>query len=181
LDAAIRVLEREGLDAMTTSHVAEVAGVSVGTLYQYFAHREAILEALQARELERADSMLERLLKNPPPASNRELSRMVIEELLRLYRAAPALHRVLAVDGLRLAPPERVVAFDARSIAQVRAFLTLAGPRIRETNLEAAAFVVYQSVRASMLSYLLESPAGVDDQVLVAELTELIVRYLSAE
>ena len=181
LDAAIRVLDREGLDAMTTSRVAEVAGVSVGTLYQYFAHREAIIEALQSRELERADSMLERLLKSPQPASNRELSRMVVEELLRLYRAAPALHRVLAVDGLRVAPPERVLAFDARSVALVRAFLTMSGPRIRDANLEAAAFVIYQSVRATMLSYLLESPAGVDDHVLVAELTELIVRYLSAE
>lgn len=181
LDAAIRILDREGLDAMTTSRVAEVAGVSVGTLYQYFAHREAIIEALQARELERADSMLEGLLKNPRPVSHRELARMVIEELLRLYRAAPALHRLLAVDGLRFAPPERVVAFDARSVALVRAFLTLAGPRIRAANLEAAAFVVYQSVRATMLSYLLESPAGVDDRVLVAELTDLVVRYLSTE
>ncbi len=125
--------------------------------------------------------MLERLLKSPQPASNRELSRMVVVELLRLYRAAPVLHRVLAVDGLRVAPPERVLAFDARSIALVRAFLTMSGPRIRDANLEAAAFVIYQSVRATMLSYLLESPAGVDDQVLVAELTELIVRYLSTE
>ena len=45
LDAAIRVLDREGLEAMTTSRVAEVAGVSVGTLYQYFAHRDAIIDA----------------------------------------------------------------------------------------------------------------------------------------
>jgi AcrR family transcriptional regulator len=181
LDAAIRVLDREGLDAMTTSRVAEVAGVSVGTLYQYFAHREAIIEALQERELERAGAMLERLLMNPQPASDRDLSRSVVEELLRLYRAAPALHRVLAVEGMRVAPPERVLAFDARSVALLKAFLGMAGPRIRSTNLEAAAFVIYQSVRASMLSYLLEAPAGVDDTVLVAEFTELIVRYLSRE
>lgn len=37
LDAAVRVLEQDGWDALTTSRVAEVAGVSVGTLYQYFA------------------------------------------------------------------------------------------------------------------------------------------------
>jgi len=166
---------------MTTSRVAQVAGVSVGTLYQYFAHREAVIEALQERELERAGSMLERLLKNPQPPSDRELSRTVVEELLRLYRAAPGLHRVLAVEGLRLAPPERVQAFDARSVALVKAFLSFAGPRIRPANLEAAAFVIYQSVRATMLSYLLAAPASVDDNVLVAELTELIIRYLSRE
>ena len=181
LDAAIRVLDREGLDALTTSRVAEVAGVSVGTLYQYFAHREAIVDALQDRELERAGAMLERVLKQGAPVSDRAVARSVVEELLRLYRAAPALHRVLAVDGLRLSTPERVLAFDARSVGLVKAFLTLAGDRIRQANLEAAAFVAYQSVRATMLSYLLESPAGVDDSVLVDELTELIVRYLSRE
>jgi AcrR family transcriptional regulator len=180
LDAAIRVLDQDGWDALTTSRVAEVAGVSVGTLYQYFAHREAIVEALQNRELERAAAMLERLLKSSEPKSDRELARSVVEELFKLYKAAPALHRVLAVEGLRLSPPETVVAFDARSVGLLKAFLAIAGPRLRQTNLEAAAFVIYQSVRASMLAYFLETPAGVDDQALVDELTELVVRYLTA-
>jgi AcrR family transcriptional regulator len=180
LDAAIRVLDREGLEALTTSRVAEVAGVSVGTLYQYFAHRDAIIDALQDRELERAGQMLERVLKNPNNSSDREVASAVLAELLKLYRAAPGLHRVLAIDGLRYTTPERVLAFDARSVALVKAFLIMAGPRIRQTNLEAAAFIIYQSVRATMLSYLLEAPAGVSDDIIVAEVTELIIRYLEA-
>jgi AcrR family transcriptional regulator len=180
LDAAIRVLDREGLDALTTSRVAEVAGFSVGTLYQYFAHRDAIIAALQDRELERASAMLDRVLSAAPPLRDHELARSIVDELLSLYRAAPALHRVLAASGLSFTPPERVVAFDARSVAVLKAFLDLAGPRIRAANLQTAAFVVYQSVRATMLAYLLESPAGVDDAALVEELTQLIVRYLSA-
>jgi AcrR family transcriptional regulator len=180
LDAAIRVLDQQGLEAMSTSRVAEVAGVSVGTLYQYFAHRDAIIDALQDRELARAGEMLERVLQNPGGASDREVASAVVAELLRLYRAAPALHRVLAVHGLRYGTPERVLAFDVRSVALVKAFLAMAGPRIRQTNLEAAAFVIYQSVRATMLSFLLENPAGVADEVIVAEVTELVVRYLQA-
>jgi AcrR family transcriptional regulator len=179
LEAAIRVLEQDGWDALTTSRVAEVAGVSVGTLYQYFAHREAIVEALQNREFERASEMLERLLKGPQPRSDRELARAVVEALFGLYKAAPALHRMLALDGLRIAPKETVLAFDARSVGLVKAFLSLAGQRLRPMNLEASAFVVYQSVRASMLAYFLESPAGVDDGAIVDELTELVVRYLT--
>jgi len=179
LDAAIRILDREGLVALTTSRVAEVAGVSVGTLYQYFAHREAIIDALQDRELERAGAMLERVLGNSENASDPVVARAVVNELLRLYRAAPALHRVLAVDGLRISPTERVLAFDARSVALIKAFLTMAGSRVRHTNFEAAAFVIYQSVRATMLSYLLEAPAGVDDDTLVNELTTLILRYMA--
>ncbi|MBV9949075.1 MAG: helix-turn-helix transcriptional regulator, partial [Myxococcales bacterium] len=47
LEATIQVLEREGLEAATTTRIAEAAGVSIGTLYQYFSHRDAILDALQ--------------------------------------------------------------------------------------------------------------------------------------
>ncbi len=54
LEATVQVLEREGVDAATTTRIAEVAGVSIGTLYQYFSHRDAIFNALQDREFERA-------------------------------------------------------------------------------------------------------------------------------
>jgi len=50
LQAAIRVLEREGAAAFTTIRVAETAGVSVGSLYQYFPNKESILFRLQADE-----------------------------------------------------------------------------------------------------------------------------------
>jgi AcrR family transcriptional regulator len=178
LEATIRVLEQEGADAATTSRVAEVAGVSVGTLYQYFANRDAILHALQDRELERASQMLTLLLGKAERGSDHDVARAVVEALLQSYRAAPALHRVLAVEGLRVTPRERVVAFDARAVATIRAFLALSGARVRRRNLDAAAFVIYQAVRAAMLAYLLEEPAGIDDRTLVEELTDLILRYL---
>src|SRR6478752_4688349 len=150
LEAAIRVLEQDGSDAATTSRIAEVAGVSVGTLYQYFSNRDAILDALQDREFERA----------------------VIEGLLELHSRAPTLHRLFVVEGLRVTPTERVQAFDMRIIAVVRNFLTLANLRIRRTNLDAAAFVVYQAVRASMLACVVERPPGLDSETLVEELTD---------
>ncbi len=181
LDAAIRVLDREGREALTTSRVAEVAGVSVGTLYQYFAHREAIMEALQERELERAAAMLERRLARTEPISDRELVRSIVGGLLELYQAAPALHRVLAVEGLRLSPPAQVLAFDQRSVARLKAALSLAGSRLRATNFEAAAFILYQSVRATMLAYFLETPPELSEASLVDELTELCVRYLGVQ
>lgn len=178
LDAAIRVLDREGPDAATTSRVAEVAGVSVGTLYQYFSNRDAIIDALQDREFARATEVINRVLLSGSQVPDRKLAERVIEELLKLYRAAPALHRLLAVEGLRVADSARVQAFDLRVVTLVRSFLSLAGPSLIRKNLDAAAFVVYQSVRASMLAYLLEEPAGVDDRALVEELSALLTSYL---
>jgi AcrR family transcriptional regulator len=179
LDAAVRVFEKEGSEAATTAHIADVAGVSVGTLYQYFGNRDAILDALQDREFERATAMMERVLASATNLGKRELARAVIEQLFALYHAAPALHRLLAVEGLRVTPTERVQAFDARIIGMIKTFLMSAALPLGRQRVDAAAFVVYQSVRASMLAYLIEAPAGVDQRALVDELTELVVGYLA--
>ena len=181
LEATIRILEQEGSDAVTTSRIAEVAGVSVGTLYQYFANREAILDALQDREFERATDMMNRVLARDACGNDREVARAVIMGLLELHSAAPALHRLLVVEGLSVTPAERVQAFDMRIIAVIRSFLSLASTRIRRTNLDAAAFVVFQAVRASMLACVVERPAGLDSETLVDEITDLVVRYLAAD
>jgi len=182
LDAMTRILDREGPGAATTTRVAEVAGISIGTLYQYFSHRDAILDALQDREFERAVEMMQRVLGAPGvhgPA--RDVARDVIQGLLALYAEAPGLHRVLALEGLRVTPTDRVQAFDNRVCSLVRGFLAVSSLPIRRNNLEAAAFVVFQSVRASMLARMLEDPPGLDDETLTEELTDMVLRYLLDE
>jgi len=69
LEAAIRVLTRDGAHRFTTARVAEAAGVSVGSLYQYFPNKEAILFRLQANEWGQTMGQLRRILsdKGIPP------------------------------------------------------------------------------------------------------------------
>lgn len=177
LDAAVRILDQEGADAATTTRIAEVAGVSVGTLYQYFGNRDSILDALQDRELERATRFMTGALSEPI-GSAEQIARRVIEGLSSLYAACPALHRLLVVEGLRVTPPDRVQAFDMRMVSAIRAFLALSGLPIRRSNHEVAAFVIYHSVRATMLARLLETPHGMDDRALVEEVTDLVLSYL---
>jgi hypothetical protein len=66
-------------------------------------------------------------------------------------------------------------------VQSIRSFLSMTKVRIRRDDLDAAAFVVYHSVRATMLARLLEAPPGLDDQTLVTELTDLLLRYLVAD
>ena len=100
LDGAIRVLEREGSLGLTTTRIAQAAGVSVGTLYQYFPNRKSILDALQEREFQRTLSMMQEVMLDSQPGSTDELARAVIRGLFRLYGAAPELHRVLVEEGI---------------------------------------------------------------------------------
>jgi AcrR family transcriptional regulator len=179
LEATVQILDREGLDAATTTRIAEVAGVSIGSLYQYFSHRDAILKALQDREFERTLAMMQRVLADVHLDEDPEKTvAEALRSLAELYMTSPGLHRVLAIEGLRVAKAEHVHAFDLRVIDLVRHFLSATKAPIARTNLEAAAFIVYQSVRATMLAYLLERPPGLDARGLTEELIELVTGYL---
>jgi AcrR family transcriptional regulator len=179
LEAAVQVLEREGVDAATTTRIAEVAGVSIGTLYQYFSHRDAIFDALQDREFERALELMRSVLSDGNLArSPSETVKAVVKGLAEMYASCPGLHRLLAIEGLRVAKAERVYAFDMRVVGIIRHFLAATGAPIRRKNVDAAAFVAFQSVRATMLASLLERPPGLGESDLVEELTDLVLRYL---
>jgi AcrR family transcriptional regulator len=179
LEATVQVLEREGAEAATTTRIAEVAGVSVGTIYQYFSHRDAILDALQDREFDRAVELMQTILSEDNLGKTpRETVTACVRGLTSLYEANPGLHRVLAMEGLRMTKADRVHAFDLRIIAIVRHFLAATAAPVRRPNVDAAAFVAFQCVRATMLASLLERPAGLNDETLIEELVDLLLRYL---
>ena len=179
LEATVQVLEREGVDAATTTRIAEVAGVSIGTLYQYFSHRDAIFDALQDREFERALVLMQSVLSEGNLArSPRETVTAVVKGLAALYASCPGLHRLLAIEGLRVTKTERVYAFDTRVVGIIRHFLAATGAPIRRKNVDAAAFVAFQSVRATMLASLLERPPGLGEAELIEEIADLVLRYL---
>ncbi len=179
LEATAQILDRESLDAATTTRIAEVAGVSIGSLYQYFSHRDAILEALQDREFERTIAAMQTVFAdgnlNKAPG---ETVTAALRALGQLYAQSPGLHRVLTIEGLRVAKAERVHAFDRRVIELIRYFLSATRPPLRVKDIDAAAFIVYQSVRATMLAHLLERPPGLDADRLIDELTNFLTAYV---
>ena len=105
LEAAIQVLEKEGAQRFTTTRVAEKAGVSVGSLYQYFPNKAAILFRLQSDEWRRTTAMLRKILEDRKRAPLDRLRRLVhafvqsecdeaamrvaLDDAAPLYRDAP--------------------------------------------------------------------------------------------
>ncbi|NEX64866.1 TetR/AcrR family transcriptional regulator [Noviherbaspirillum galbum] len=67
LEAATRLIDRDGLDALTTNRIAELAGVSIGSLYQYFPDKQSLLAALARRELNGVMQQILAALTSPPP------------------------------------------------------------------------------------------------------------------
>lgn len=96
LEAAAQVFEAEGLDA-TTNRIAERAGYSVGTLYQYFPNKRALLYVLAERHMaeaaERLHAVSARLAQSG--ASWEQTARAFAAETVALHRERPVLHAVL--------------------------------------------------------------------------------------
>lgn len=112
LEAATRVLAKEGAARFTTARVAERAGVSVGSIYQYFPNKAAILFRLQSDEWQRTTDMLKGILENRSHAPLDRM-RMLVHAFVRseceeaqmrgalndaapLYRDAPEAHEIRA-------------------------------------------------------------------------------------
>lgn len=98
-EAAAQILQREGRDALTTNRIAERAGVSIATLYQYFRNKEAVLVALARRELDLHRSTVVKVIASPPPDASTEPDRLAVRAFIE---AAGARHRArrLASESL---------------------------------------------------------------------------------
>ncbi|WP_307832026.1 TetR/AcrR family transcriptional regulator [Prauserella cavernicola] len=96
LEAAAQVFEREGIDA-TTNRIAERASVSIGTLYQYFPHKRALLLSLAERHLDAAQRRLAEL--SAELAATRpgweETVGLIADAITGLHHDRPGLHAVL--------------------------------------------------------------------------------------
>ena len=98
LDAAAALLDEVGYDATTTSLIAARAGVSVGSLYQFFPDRRAVLQALAVRSFERFAGVLTARLESSPPASWQEAVDVVVDVYVEFSRTEPAA-QVLSFGG----------------------------------------------------------------------------------
>jgi AcrR family transcriptional regulator len=95
LDAVTRVVKREGTARLTTNRIADAAGVSIGSVYQYFADRRAILTALRDRHVAEMSQLVERRLVDHAGATLPALMRGLIEAMIEAHALDPGLYQLL--------------------------------------------------------------------------------------
>jgi AcrR family transcriptional regulator len=178
LDATAQVLVEIGCDRATTNIIARRAGVSVGSLYQYFPNKEALVTALSERHMAEIATMLvgevAALRGRPLPAAIRSL----IEALLRAHAVEPELHRVLIEQVPRLSGFEQIASMDRMFVEIIRRELELRDEPLRPRDLELAVFVLVHAVQGITHAAVLERPGALGDGRLAQEITDLVLRYL---
>jgi len=181
VDATARILVREGFDKASTNRIAEVAGVSVGSLYQYFPSKEALVAAVIERHqqeiLQLVRGELAKVANQPIERGIRTLVAMAV----KAHRLDPKLHRVLAEQIPRVGKLEKVETFNRGNYALFKAYLESHRAEIRTADLELAAFVCVTSIEALTHTAVLHHDIVSDEATaaLVDEATRLVVGYLT--
>lgn len=180
LEAAAQVFERRGYAAGTTDAIAERAGVSIGSLYQYFPNKDAILVALAERHLDEGFALMERLLAQAtadPPALE-VLLRGFVEAMVALHRREPRLHRVLFEEAPLPAGLRRSLAQREEALAAQVARLLESHPALSLPDPQAAAYLVVRSVEGLVHGFILHPPKHLEPDVFQAQIVRLLERYL---
>ena len=177
LDATARILAREGSERVTTNHVAEVAGVSVGSLYQYFARRDELIAAVAERHGQRMVAMLSDSVRTLGSAPVDEAVRSYVTSMLRAHALEPELHRAI-IQHFITSGLENLAELDAVIFAVVRGYLELHRSEIIPDDLDAAAWVLMTTVRSLTHIGALSRPETMDESQLVDEVCAIVLRYL---
>lgn len=96
LEAVQRVVNRHGAKAITTNRIAEAAGVSIGSLYQYFPDKQAIFAALHDRHVDDVRRVMTRAMADCATASFKDFTRELVEGLADVHAKDPNLHEIVA-------------------------------------------------------------------------------------
>ncbi len=179
LGATAHVLVKEGYDRASTNKIADAAGVSIGSLYQYFPSKEALVAAVIERHsgemMETIQTSLVRVAGLPIAEAARELVQVMIDA----HRIEPKLHRVLHEQIPRIGSLEMIEEFGDRAIGLVRAYLDAHRDEIAVADREMAAFVVVTAVEALTHVAVTRRPDLLDDKRFGDEVARLIVSYLA--
>jgi AcrR family transcriptional regulator len=178
LKATAHILVKEGYDRASTNKVAARAGVSIGSLYQYFPSKEALVAALLEVHIEKMAEVLRaafpRLATVPIDQAAEELVRLMVAA----HSVEPALHKVFVEQVPRIGKLERVQDIEREMTGLVRAYLEPRRSQLAVTDLDLAAFIVVGTVESLTHAAVLSRPELLGEPF-VTEVSGLVVRYLT--
>ncbi|MBP5977105.1 TetR/AcrR family transcriptional regulator [Brasilonema sp. CT11] len=178
MTATARILTEEGYDKASTNRIAELAGVSIGSLYQYFPNKEALVASLVADHtnemVELIQSKLNDLFDVAPEVAIPELVKAVIAA----HAVNPMLHKVLDEEVPRVGRLKQVGNAEEQIKAMLRGYLERWGDCIKPQNLDLTVFILGRSVESLCHAAVIECPELLSDGQLEQEITNLLLSYL---
>ena len=173
LDVAEQLIGKSGYEAVTMTGIAEVAGASIGTLYDYFPDKQSIAVALLSQYGEQFDAHWFAVLSENRVETEREFAELLVEGLLAFVRQHPAYLPLLAGP----------IVYSRTAEARQPLRRTIAGalqkvkPRLNAERAFLSAQVIVELLKGMLAVY--KQVAAKDKNTVVAEFKELVVAYVT--
>ncbi len=177
LDSAAHIFAEHGYSAGTTNRIAEHANMSIGSIYQYFPNKDAVLATLMERHIAAGRDMFVERLSNGLPEALDDLLRLFVRAMIDNHREDAALHRVLFEQAPR--PPKLLAALhddEDQLVAAATALLT-AHPGVHVADVGVAARIAVATIE-SLVHRLLTAAQPVDAAILEDEIVVMLSGYL---
>ncbi|QDQ25561.1 TetR/AcrR family transcriptional regulator [Chitinimonas arctica] len=178
LEATARVLAERGYAGTNTNLVAERAGVSVGSIYQYFPNKDSLVTALHERHAAQMGQAIERVLAGSRPPGLRGRIEAIVQALLTAHQLEPALHKVLEKEFPFFDAPKAESAADNAIYRSVWTLLDAHRAQLRPGNLDLATWTVLQVMESLVHAAVIDPPARFSTEDIAATITEVLMGYL---
>ena len=181
IEAAARVFEAQGYAHTTTNHIALRAGVSIGSLYQYFPNKDAILVALLERHADDGARLIGELAARAEAEewSLRAVLEHFVEAIVEYHLVAPRLQHVLLNEAPR---PPGVVALRHQledRVADLVSRLIDLKLGVEVPRPDIVAWLIVHVVEGLAHEFVVHPPRDTDRDALVREVVALIEGYLT--
>jgi AcrR family transcriptional regulator len=180
LQAARSVFAERGYAGATTNHIANAAGVSVGSLYQYFPRKEAIAAAMLEDAVFKAGAVLRERMLDCMHTPLEQGIPLIVKAVMELRRANAFFFMGLRreVPGLREGSGNLTI--ESFMTSTTYAYFQQHREQIRLPDLDVAITMVKYLVAGAVDFYLEDPSPQLDDEQLVAELSNSVLRYLTS-
>jgi AcrR family transcriptional regulator len=178
LEATTHILTQEGYDKANTNRIAERAGISIGSLYQYFPNKESLMAALIEQHSDEIAQLMESKLKDLSNAPLEIAIPALIKAVIAAHAIDPCLHQVLSEEIPRSERSQQVHKADERIGELLRAYLARWNERIRSQNLEMTVFILKRTIESLCHSAVIEQPDFVSNNQFEQEVANLVLLYL---
>jgi AcrR family transcriptional regulator len=178
LEATTQVLVARGYESTTTGAVAERAGVSIGTLYQYFPNKASLVAALIEQHVREVLSMVETALQQSAAAGPEQTLKALVRASLDAHRVNPALHKVLAEQVPREGHLGQVMDVSAQIAARLQAHFVPRLPQVPRPRIRILAFVLESTIEALTHRAVIDGPQWLSNGQLEQEAIALLEPYL---
>jgi len=181
LTAATQILGNVGFEVASTNRIAEKAGVSIGSLYQYFPSKEALAGALIDKYVQWHADKFESFLIEMRGRPAREMVQKISEKTVEMYLGN---RKLLHVMGMLIPKIERipsVVQARRRIVGVLATELRARQTDVPHADPELASFVILNSAMGVIQFILYDPEMKVDNQKLADELAKMTLGYLGID